>query len=135
MLLRAERWPDVLAQLAKIAIARTGWLFIVDGEKQKFVGSNEMVREVVEPLIPTRMIVRSQRFTRLCAARHHIYTEEELRSAPYLLDPLYRDVINLSSRADFDLSIMRMSCAESRWWLAVLRSDKHRYRMTSSTMN
>jgi PAS domain-containing protein len=59
-----------------------------------------MVREVVEPLIPTRMIVRSQRFTRLCGARPpgflrevDIFTKEELRSAPYLLDPLYRDVI------------------------------------------
>jgi DNA-binding CsgD family transcriptional regulator len=95
-----ELWPDVLAQLANIAIARSGWLFIVDGEKQKFAGSNEMVREVLEPLIPTRVIVRSQRFTRLCAARHpgflrevDIYTDKELRSDPYLLDPLYRDVI------------------------------------------
>jgi hypothetical protein len=34
-----EQWPDVLAQLANIAIARSGWLFMVDGEKQKFVGS------------------------------------------------------------------------------------------------
>jgi DNA-binding CsgD family transcriptional regulator len=95
-----ELWPDVLAKLTNIAIARSGWLFIVDGEKQKFVGSNEMVREVLEPLIPTRMIVRSQRFIRLCAAPHpgflrevDIFAEEELRSTPYLLDPLYRDVI------------------------------------------
>jgi hypothetical protein len=39
-----ELWPDVLAQLANIAIARTGWLFIVDGEKQNFVGSNKPLR-------------------------------------------------------------------------------------------
>jgi DNA-binding CsgD family transcriptional regulator len=90
-----ELWPDVLAQLANIATARSGWLFIVDGEKQNFVGSNEMVRKVVQPLITNRMIVPSQRFTRLCVARHpgflrelDIYTEEELRS-----DLLYRDVL------------------------------------------
>jgi len=90
-----ELWPDVLAQLANIATARSGWLMISKGEKHQCLGSNEIVRQVVGPLVTSRLVVRSERFARLCAARHpgflrenDIYTDEELDS-----DPFYRDYI------------------------------------------
>ena len=90
-----EVWPGVLAQLANIATARSGWLLVAHGEKQQFSGSNDIVRKIVAPLLSKGTILRSQRWAKLSAAHHagflrevDIFTDEELRS-----DPLYRDVI------------------------------------------
>ena len=90
-----ELWPHVLAQLANIASARTGWLFIAEGDGYRLSVSNEIVRPVIEPLVRDGTVARSQRFAKLIAAHHpgflrevDIYTDDELRS-----DPLYRDHI------------------------------------------
>ncbi len=90
-----EVWPSVLAKLADIATARSGWLIVAHGEKHQLSGSSEIVRKFMAPLVSNGSIMRSQRFAKLCAAQHagflreaDIYTDEELKS-----DPIYRDLI------------------------------------------
>jgi DNA-binding CsgD family transcriptional regulator len=85
-----ELWPDVLAQLADIATARSGWMAILRDGKHHFAGSNEIVREAVGPLVESGLVFRGDRFARLCAARHpgflreiDIYAEGELESDPF----------------------------------------------------
>jgi DNA-binding CsgD family transcriptional regulator len=85
-----ELWPDVLAQLASIATARSGWMAISRNGKHHFAGSNETVREAAGLLVESGLVFRADRFARLCAAHHpgflreiDIYTEAELESDPF----------------------------------------------------
>jgi DNA-binding CsgD family transcriptional regulator len=85
-----ELWPDVLAQLAGIATARSGWMAISRAGNHHFTGSNEIVREAAGFLVESGLVFRGDRFGRLCAARHpgflreiDIYTEAELESDPF----------------------------------------------------
>jgi DNA-binding CsgD family transcriptional regulator len=85
-----ELWPDVLAQLANIATARSGWMAISRGGKHHFSGSNQIVREAVAPLVEGGLVFRADRFARLCASCHpgflrevDIYTDAELESDPF----------------------------------------------------
>lgn len=85
-----ELWPDVLAQLADIATARSGWMATSRSGKHHFAGSNEIVREVAAPMVENGLVFRSDRWARLCAACHpgflreiDIYTEAELEADPF----------------------------------------------------
>jgi hypothetical protein len=88
----SELWPNVLRRLANVAAARTGFLFIANGDVNHWATSRQDIAEVVAPLVKSGMIPKSERFRRLLTARHSgfltekdLYTDEELAS-----DPFYR---------------------------------------------
>jgi DNA-binding CsgD family transcriptional regulator len=92
-----ELWPGVLDELAKIATARAGFLFISNGDIHHFAASTEIGTEAVKPLVESGWIARSERFARLLGASSYksgflldseLYTDEEKRT-----DPFYRDLI------------------------------------------
>lgn len=90
-----ETWPDVLAQLAEIAGARSGWMYVSRGEYRKAITSNEVARQRVAPLVASGLVERTEQFNRLVAACHpgflreiDFFTNDELKA-----DPFYRDVI------------------------------------------
>jgi hypothetical protein len=90
-----ELWPMLLDDLAKIATARAGFLFISNGDIHYFRASTPIGTEVIQPLVSNGWIARSERFARLLAARNSgffsdsdIYTEEEKKT-----DPFYRDLL------------------------------------------
>jgi DNA-binding CsgD family transcriptional regulator len=90
-----ELWPDVLDELAKIATARAGFLFLSNGDIHHFAASSEIGTEVMTPLVESGWVARSERFVRFLAARHsgffsdsELYTDEEKTT-----DPFYRDIL------------------------------------------
>ena len=85
-----ELWPDVLAHLADIAAARSGWMATSRDGKHHFSGSNEIVRAAAAPIIESGLAFRTDRFARLSAACHpgflreiDIYTDAELEADPF----------------------------------------------------
>ena len=91
----ADCWPGVLGDLAKIASARAGFLFVSNGEIHQFAASTALGFEAMKPLVDSGWVARSERFRRFHAACHggfltegEVYTEEEMRA-----DPFYRDII------------------------------------------
>jgi DNA-binding CsgD family transcriptional regulator len=90
-----ELWPGVLDDLAKIATARFGCLFLSNAKVHHFATSSEQAAAVLKPLVASGWFANSERFTRLLAARSpgfisdsDIYTDEEKDA-----DPFYRDVL------------------------------------------
>jgi hypothetical protein len=88
-----ELWPGVLDELAKIAGARSGWLFVSNGRVQRWDASPEFAREAWKPYFESGFVERTERFKRLLGARHSgflteydLYTEEELAN-----EPIYRN--------------------------------------------
>src|SRR6185295_14919551 len=91
-----ELWPRVLAELAKIATARVGFLFLSNGDDHQFASSTELGTKAVAPLVASGVIARSERFHRLVAARHSgflidsdVYLDEEKDADPFYRDLLY----------------------------------------------
>lgn len=89
-----EFWPGVLDELAKIAGGRGGILFSANQDVLNWTAS-ELLRGGMERLIAGQFYTRSQRGSRLLAARHagfivehDIYTDAELAA-----DPVYRDLL------------------------------------------
>jgi hypothetical protein len=89
-----EFWPGVL-DLAKVATARFGCLFLSNAKVHHFATSSEQAAAVLKPLVASGWFANSERFTRLLAARSpgfisdsDIYTDEEKDA-----DPFYRDVL------------------------------------------
>jgi DNA-binding CsgD family transcriptional regulator len=85
-----ESWPSVLGQLGEIATARSGWMFVVNDEQSRFVGSNKAIEAAATPLLQSGEVARSQRLARLVAARHpgflreiDFYTTKELHADPF----------------------------------------------------
>jgi DNA-binding CsgD family transcriptional regulator len=90
-----ELWPAVLGELAAIADARAGFLFVSNGEIHDFACSSEIGTAAIKPLVTNGWVARSERFTRFMAVRNFgfvtdsdIYTEEEKNG-----DPFYRDIM------------------------------------------
>jgi hypothetical protein len=90
-----ELWPSVLGELAAIATARAGFLFLSNADIHHFTCSSDVGTRVLKPLVASRWVARSERFRRFLAARNFgffsdgdIYTAEE-KSA----DPFYRDIL------------------------------------------
>jgi DNA-binding CsgD family transcriptional regulator len=89
------QWPALLADLADIAGARTGFLFMTDGgEIHRWTTSTDKGRELA-PLVESGWVARSERWRRVMATKHagfvrehDIYHENELAD-----DPFYRDVL------------------------------------------
>jgi DNA-binding CsgD family transcriptional regulator len=90
-----DLWPGVLGDLAGIATARAGFLFLSNGPIHHFASSTEIGFQALRPLVESGWVARSERFNRILAAQHAgflteaaVYTEEELKS-----DPFYRDIL------------------------------------------
>jgi DNA-binding CsgD family transcriptional regulator len=90
-----ELWPAVLGELATIADARAGFLFLSNADIHHFACSSEVGTAAIKPLVTSGWVARSERFARLIAARNFgffpdtdMYTEEEKHS-----DPFYRDIM------------------------------------------
>ncbi len=91
-----EAWSDILARLAGIAGARSGFMMISQQDKHQFVGSNPIVRAAVGPLAVNGVIARTDRFRRLCRAERpgflreaDVYTEDELQADPFYAQVIY----------------------------------------------
>ena len=91
-----ELWPGVLGELAGIAQARTGFLFISNGSIHDWASSTDIGIETVKPLVESGWIARCERFRRFLSARHSgflsdsdLYTEEEMKADPFYRDMLY----------------------------------------------
>jgi DNA-binding CsgD family transcriptional regulator len=90
-----ELWPTTLGNVAKLADARTGWLFTFRDGITNWAASNARAAEVLGPLIKSGWVMREQRFSRLLASRHagfqvdlDLFSPEELE-----VDPTYRDIL------------------------------------------
>jgi DNA-binding CsgD family transcriptional regulator len=90
-----ELWPGVLGELAAIATARAGFLFLSNADIHHFTSSSEIGNTVLKPLVASGWIARSERFRRFLAARKFgffsdgdIYTADEKNT-----DPFYRDIL------------------------------------------
>jgi DNA-binding CsgD family transcriptional regulator len=90
-----EFWPRVLADLALVARARAGFLFISNNDIHHWTSSTDIGIAALQPLVESGWVARSERFKRFHAARHcgfvterDIYAPEELKS-----DPFYRDIL------------------------------------------
>jgi DNA-binding CsgD family transcriptional regulator len=89
------QWPALLADLADLAGARTGFLFLSNGRDiHRWVTSTEQGK-VITPLVENGWLARSERWRRFVTSEHagfmrerDIYCEEEL-----LEDPFYRDIL------------------------------------------
>jgi DNA-binding CsgD family transcriptional regulator len=90
-----ERWTGVLGELAEVAGARAGFLFVSNEDVHHWTSSTQVGIEALRPLVDSGWIARSERFARFQAARHSgflrdddIYTRAEMKS-----DPFYRDIL------------------------------------------
>jgi DNA-binding CsgD family transcriptional regulator len=90
-----ELWPGTLDDIAKLAGARTGWLFTFRQNITRWAASNPQAAAILGPLINTGWVEREQRFLRLLASRHSgflvdldIFTPEELETDPTYLNIL-----------------------------------------------
>ena len=80
-----EMWRSVLRRLAELAATRSSWMFVVNDNRYRFVGSTRLVDQAVAPLLRSGEIAASDRLRRLIVARHpgflrevDLYTKEEL---------------------------------------------------------
>ena len=90
-----ESWPRVLGELAALAHARAGFLFISNNEIHHWTSSTDFGVAALQPLVESGWVARCERFTRLRAIRHggfvteyDLYASEEFRN-----DPFYRDIL------------------------------------------
>ena len=93
--LLTELWPTVLGKVNDIAGGRTGFLYVSDGNVHNWATSRAGIESILEPLVKTGWIFRTERFRRMLALRHagfvtelDIYHPEELVD-----DPTYRDLL------------------------------------------
>jgi hypothetical protein len=90
-----DQWRNALGELAAIATARTGFLFVSKGEIHRFAGSTDFGLEAVRPLVESGVVARTERFRRLLAARQPGFlTEAEIYPAGDAADDLtYRTIL------------------------------------------
>jgi DNA-binding CsgD family transcriptional regulator len=89
-----ELWPSVLDELAKVANARGGFLFVANKDVSNWTASASL-RLGMEAYVSGQFFTRGQRTGRGIATRHagflreqDVYTDSELQG-----DPLYRDLL------------------------------------------
>ena len=92
----SEQWPSLLGELAEIAKARAGFLFVSKKAIHHFTSSTEIGRDTIQPLVDTGWIASCERFRRMLAAEHSgfltdldLYEEQELKDDPFYRDLLY----------------------------------------------
>lgn len=90
-----ELWPRLLGNLAALAHARAGFLFVSNNDIHHWTSSTEIGVAALQPLVESGWVARCERFKRFSAVRHNgflterdIYAAEELES-----DPFYRDIL------------------------------------------
>lgn len=90
-----ESWRGVLADLAALAQARAGFLFISNNDIHHWTSSTDAGLEALEPLVKSGWVARCDRFRRLHAVKHPgfiteqgIYSPDEMKR-----DPFYRDIL------------------------------------------
>jgi DNA-binding NarL/FixJ family response regulator len=90
-----ESWPRVLGQLAALAEARAGFLFVSNNDIHHWTSSTDAGVEALEPLVKSGWVAQCERFKRVRATRHSgfvtepdLYAPEEFRN-----DPFYRDIL------------------------------------------
>jgi DNA-binding CsgD family transcriptional regulator len=90
-----ESWPRVLGELAALAQARTGFLFISNNDIHHWTSSTDIGFAALQPLVESGWVARCARFMRVRAIQHSgfvteddLYAPEELRN-----DPFYRDIL------------------------------------------
>jgi DNA-binding CsgD family transcriptional regulator len=91
-----DLWPEILAELAQLGGALSGWLCISNGNVIGWAASSEEARADLRPLMESGWIPRSQRFNRQLRAKQTgfipdtaLYDSlEEMRN-----DPAYRDML------------------------------------------
>jgi hypothetical protein len=91
-----ELWRGVLGELAQIAAARAGFLFVSNGSKHDWASSTDIGTEALKPLVESGWVAGSERFRRFLAKNHcgfypdsDIYTAEEMQSDPFYQSVLY----------------------------------------------
>lgn len=91
-----DLWPEILAELAQLGGALSGWLCISNGNVVRWSASSEEARSDLQPLMDSGWIPRSERFNRLLRAKQTgfipdsiLYTPEEMSN-----DPAYRDMLH-----------------------------------------
>ena len=92
-----DLWPEILAQLAQLGGALSGWLCISNGRVVRWSASSKEAREDLRPLMESGWIPRSERFNRLLRAKQTgfipdstLYSSlEEMQN-----DPAYRDMLH-----------------------------------------
>jgi hypothetical protein len=91
-----ESWRRVLGDLAALAQARAGFLFISNNDIHHWTSASDVGLEALGPLVKSGWVARSDRFTRLHAIKHSgfiteqdaAYTPEEMKQ-----DHFYRDIL------------------------------------------
>jgi DNA-binding CsgD family transcriptional regulator len=91
-----DLWPEILAELAQLGGALSGWLCISNGSAVRWVASSQEARNDLRPLMETGWISRSERFNRLIRAKHTGFIPDSiLYASPEEMgnDPAYRDML------------------------------------------
>jgi DNA-binding CsgD family transcriptional regulator len=90
-----EQWPNVLEELARIASARVGFLFVSRGEIHHWTSSTAIGFEAIKPLVDSGWIAKSDRFRRAMNVGYSGFlTEASLYPAnDTAYDPFYRDIL------------------------------------------
>jgi len=91
-----DLWPQILAELAQLGGALSGWLYISNGSAVHWSASSQEARADLRPLIESGQFTRLERLNRLLRAKqtgfvpdHTLYSSlEEMRN-----DPAYRDLL------------------------------------------
>ena len=91
-----ELWPSVLHDIAHVAGARTGFLFLTREDIHRFAASSTEGAEGARPMVENGWLARSDRYRRIKDRRHagfvtekDIYTPEELDTDPFYQSVLY----------------------------------------------
>jgi DNA-binding CsgD family transcriptional regulator len=91
-----DLWPEILAKLAHLGGALSGWLCVSNGKVLGWAASSEEARADLRPLMDSGWITRSDRYNRQLRAKHAgfipdrtLYSSlEEMAN-----DPAYRDML------------------------------------------
>ena len=91
-----ELWPKVLGELAEVAGARSGFLFVSRGAIHNWTCSTELGIERVTPLVKSGMIASTDRYRRMVHRAHssflpdyEVFTPNEMREDPFNREFLY----------------------------------------------
>jgi DNA-binding CsgD family transcriptional regulator len=106
-----ELWQKALGDLATIAGARAGMLFVINGNIRRGTASTEAGREAIVGLIQTGYIDRIRRIKTLSALRYagfkrdtDMFTLEEISADPFYREILYPRGLGWAAGTNFDLS-------------------------------
>lgn len=90
-----ELWPRVLGELAAVANARVGFLFVSNNNIHHWTSSTDIGLTALQPLVKSGWVANCERFKRFHALRHSgFFTEHEIYAAEELkTDPFYRDIL------------------------------------------